>query len=336
MIGDGFKLDATYNELVKKCVKKVVAEELRKFQKKVLKNCVTRWNSILFMVRSINNISEVEYAKLVSLLNEKKYNRADFKLSKLERIYLAELQKILESFEFVTDEFQSDGVTSSKVFPLVTWLTKKLNENFEQSKHTQSFKRVLLDKIEERFGEYIKSDLFKLSAVLDPRFGISVFKLEDRVNVTERLKSNLSNLDKIVGDEINAEPKTTLISQNETKKFQKEALRDATYKSLKYLAKESTSSASVSLIDDMIQNYYSEILASTFECEDPLEFWKRNELKYPKLAALAKKFLGVPASSASAERMFSIAGHIFSVKRRRMGIKLFERLVFLKLNEEFM
>ena len=86
----------------------------------------------------------------------------------------------------------------------------------------------------------------------------------------------------------------------------------------------------------MIQSYFSEISSVNFKCEDTLEFWKVNQFKYPLLAALAKKFLGVPASSGSAERMFSIAGHIFSVKRRRMGIKLFERLVFLKLNEDFL
>jgi hypothetical protein len=49
---------------------------------------------------------------------------------------------------------------------------------------------------------------------------------------------------------------------------------------------------------------------------------------------LAKKYLGVPASSASAERMFSISGHIFSSKRRRMGAKIFSELVYLKLNDD--
>ena len=53
------------------------------------------------------------------------------------------------------------------------------------------------------------------------------------------------------------------------------------------------------------------------------------------LAELAKKYLSVPASSACVERMFSIAGHIFSLKRRRLGIQVFSDLVWLKLNEMF-
>ncbi len=69
--------------------------------------------------------------------------------------------------------------------------------------------------------------------------------------------------------------------------------------------------------------------------DNPLEFWKNNRLKFPLLANQAKKYLGIPATSAAVERMFSICGHIFSLKRRRMGVKIIRELVFLKLNEKF-
>ena len=89
---------------------------------------------------------------------------------------------------------------------------------------------------------------------------------------------------------------------------------------------------------DSIQNMLDDYIQSvnTNKLKDPLEFWKFNESKWPYLAKLAKKYLGVQASSAAVERMFSISGHIYSVKRRRMSIKLFEYLVFLKLNEDLM
>ena len=64
-------------------------------------------------------------------------------------------------------------------------------------------------------------------------------------------------------------------------------------------------------------------------------FRKAHESTLPLLAPLAKKFLGVPSSSPSVERMFNISGHIFSSKRRRTGFKLFENLTFSKLNEQF-
>ena len=45
---------------------------------------------------------------------------------------------------------------------------------------------------------------------------------------------------------------------------------------------------------------------------------------------------GVRIRWNAVERMFSISGHIFSLKRRRLGYVFFSDLVFLKLNEELL
>ena len=73
-----------------------------------------------------------------------------------------------------------------------------------------------------------------------------------------------------------------------------------------------------------------------WEDSDALNFWRTHEIIFPELALLAKKYLSVQASSAACERMFSIAGNIFSVKRRRLGIRFFTQLLLLKLNENLM
>lgn len=103
---------------------------------------------------------------------------------------------------------------------------------------------------------------------------------------------------------------------------------------------ESTDQPVVDSIDTMMEEF---IRACQLELENSklsktkvqtLAFWKINELRFPSLAKLAKKYLSVQASSAAVERMFSIAGHIFSLKRRRMSSSLFIKLVMLKLNEK--
>ena len=86
---------------------------------------------------------------------------------------------------------------------------------------------------------------------------------------------------------------------------------------------------------DMTNEYICQIDQLEYDgC--PLKFWKENEARFPVLAEIARKYLGVPASSAAVERMFSISGHILSNKRTKMSIQLFCYLVFLKLNENFL
>ena len=77
---------------------------------------------------------------------------------------------------------------------------------------------------------------------------------------------------------------------------------------------------------------YVKVIAD-HQSNDALDFWRTHEIGFPGLALLAKKYLSVQASSGAVERMFSIAGHIFSIKRRRLGIRFFTLLLILKLNE---
>ena len=84
-------------------------------------------------------------------------------------------------------------------------------------------------------------------------------------------------------------------------------------------------------VDLSIDSYINLISQNDFT--DALNFWKCYQNKFPELAQLAKKFLSVQASSVSVERMFNLAGHILSNKRRRSGIRLFQNLVFLKLTK---
>ena len=86
--------------------------------------------------------------------------------------------------------------------------------------------------------------------------------------------------------------------------------------------------------EDLIDDYLKLIYSTQYK--DALLFWKLHDQKFQILSTLAKKYLGVPASSASVERMFSISGHILSSKRASMSVRLFAVLVFLKLNENFL
>ena len=49
--------------------------------------------------------------------------------------------------------------------------------------------------------------------------------------------------------------------------------------------------------------------------ESALDWWMKNDKKYPKVARLARKFLCVPASSSPSERAFSESGQVADQRR---------------------
>ena len=65
---------------------------------------------------------------------------------------------------------------------------------------------------------------------------------------------------------------------------------------------------------------------------NPLLWWKANELKYPILSELAKRYLCVPATSVASERVFSSAGDLVSAQRSSLHSEHVDKLLFLEKN----
>ena len=65
----------------------------------------------------------------------------------------------------------------------------------------------------------------------------------------------------------------------------------------------------------------------------PLHYWKENQHRFPWFSKLAIDVLGVPASTGSVERAFSVATDILSAKRLKMKADLFEALMLIKCNK---
>ena len=139
VIKDGLNLSEDYNELIKHVSSDIVsksksssfiAAELRKFNKKLKKKNITRWNSILFMVRSVLKLSpeqmKVVRSQMPSRTIAEREVKNKFDLTSIEREKLEELKEVLEMFEFVTDEFQSNRINISRIYPAVMYLRESL------------------------------------------------------------------------------------------------------------------------------------------------------------------------------------------------------------------
>ena len=66
--------------------------------------------------------------------------------------------------------------------------------------------------------------------------------------------------------------------------------------------------------------------------QDPLPWWKKNERYYELIAKIAKNYLCIPGTSVPAERVFSKAGELVSIRRNRLKPKNVNMFLFLNKN----
>ena len=339
LIKDGFNLNENLKSLIDKISKNIVtkskcctaiAEELQAFNKKLCTRNITRWNSTLFMVRSVLKLTPSEMVVIRNKLPKKtakqKETRNNFFIDDTERKMLEELKQLLEMFEWVTDELQSIKVSISRVYSCINFLRKGLSSVCDYE-YTKQIRSDLLKSLNERFGDVNENEVYLYSTFLDPVLGIKAFDSQMKTIVRNKLKTLLQvESIKQKAREILKEKNNNSVEAN--KLVNKKASDNYIF------YEEPEGNYESDDINREIDEYCRTIRATSFKC--PLEFWKSNHLKFPLLANLAKKYLGIPASSASVERMFNICGHIFSLRRRKMGIKIFCELVFLKLNEKLL
>ena len=138
--------------------------------KKFHKKNVTRWNSILFMTRSVLKLTPAEYKAIRAVLPCKtiaqKQVKQNFDVSSEERDMLQEMVDILSAFEFVTDELQSNKVSISRVYPCIEFLLKKLNRDLDEAVYTKDLRKDLIESLTTRFGNLIKNEIFVVSTFL--------------------------------------------------------------------------------------------------------------------------------------------------------------------------
>ncbi|RXM37071.1 Zinc finger BED domain-containing protein 4 [Acipenser ruthenus] len=66
--------------------------------------------------------------------------------------------------------------------------------------------------------------------------------------------------------------------------------------------------------------------------DNPLPWWKKRKGRYPRLAALARKYLATPSTSTPRERIFSLAGNTVNRHRSSLHSDHVDVLVFLNVN----
>ncbi len=108
MLKDGIQLDDEYTKLIKKVSKDIVsktkisniiAEEIRNLEKISLTYVITRWNSILFMIRSVLRLTDEDFRSVRDKMPRKtKKQRKTRKNFELRKSYAGRVGKNTRTF----------------------------------------------------------------------------------------------------------------------------------------------------------------------------------------------------------------------------------------------
>jgi hypothetical protein len=318
VVKDGFKVAKQIDNIIKKCSKIVshirkstVATEALENEKALQLANATRWNSQLKMVRSILAIPPSKLDSVEAPL-----------LTPYERNIMQDLVEILAPFEEATDFVQVENFPSAGyVIPCIRGLKHQLSTMASRS-HT-SLINALTASLDSRMAVYEEKEEYLLAAVLDCRFKLRWCKDDSEIT---RLKTMLTEKISIII--ITEEPVANRSDITEVASIQEPPKKKRLFSFMKDdQGPESTQANPLCEIKRYLEEPCEE------EAVNPLTYWKEHQLTFPKLAEVSKSLLGIPASSAPVERLFSVAGKVFRPERCRLKDTTFQKLMFLKCNK---
>jgi len=276
---------------------------------RLIQDVSTRWNSVYYMMVRFIEQKKAIYA---ALIDQNKLNLLcglndeDFQM-------IVKLTNILKPFQEATTTISGDNYpTASTILPIIhqlkSILVKEISMVVEQE-HLNEIVSNLNIEVGDLLKKYESSfDMLAKCSFIDPRFKHLKF-------IHEFQKDRIKNLI--------------------TKEFKDiDILKEGC--DLDKFTNNNKSSLWENYEEDEIMNkdeiYRYTLSPNLRMCDDPLTFWKNNMKNFPVLSRLATKYLSVPGSSASSERVFSTSGYIVNDLRNRLTQKNAEMLVFLKCN----
>ncbi|XP_047103747.1 E3 SUMO-protein ligase ZBED1-like, partial [Schistocerca piceifrons] len=278
--------------------------------KKLIQDLPTRWNSTLFMLERIVELSEA--VKITVALCNRPTDLPS--LSNDEWEICSELCSILKPFEQVSRQLSAeDYPTGSLVIVLTRGLLAVCDEIAKMQLHEVSRKVVLVLKegLTNRFSNLEQSKSIALATLLDPRFKLLAFQNQAAADNTKKQLINIvaQKLEKC--RPVGIQPSQSVEPNNlATESFSVWGIFD---KLVKHAQPQGTVQ-SCAIVE--VQRYIDSSVIS--RNEDPLAWWRQNQYIYPTIAKVVKERFNVVATSVPCERVFSKTGHLINDRRTRL------------------
>ncbi|XP_075737457.1 zinc finger BED domain-containing protein 4-like [Rhipicephalus microplus] len=275
----------------------------------------TRWNSEHQMMTRLLKLRKPITVKLSECDAVDNFTAAEWKL-------MTAAVKVLDPLAQATTELCGYKYpTLSQVIPLLKCTGIVLARHTAQSDESSAIASSLACSIKARFPGVKTSENTALAMLLDPRFKDAFYtKRAEKKWACSVLTKAAEGTLQVLGCKASTESDTGLDSSQDA----------SVWGAFASIASDGSKITGPSIKDD-VQKYLRAPLLS--RCEDPLDWWKsKGSHLHPSLVRVARRYLSVPATQTTSERLFSTAGAIVTCRRKHLLPQHVEQLVFLHDN----
>lgn len=268
----------------------------------------SRWNATLFMLNSIKNAQES--SDLMDFLDAK--GESDL-LTDIDNDLLEELIDFLEPFYEATLQFEAK---TKPTIHYVALYRLKLQEHLAASRQDSfpiaEMKELGLAYMEEK---WVVDDIRKKAVFFHPKLK-SMNMFTDGKELIEQIRKEAAVFavaDDTDEEELPPPPKRRRVTGED-----------------RIIEEFANSNFADAPIDEVQQYLNSYVVVPESGKIDVCQYWFENRELFPALYKLSLKYLCVPASSATAESKFSLAGFLINEKRVLMRPTVVDNILVLK------
>ncbi|XP_012145951.2 E3 SUMO-protein ligase ZBED1-like isoform X1 [Megachile rotundata] len=285
-------------------------KQLNLSEQKLVQNCPTKWSSSYYMCEQLVSNRNAIVAVLTDRTITNLKTALKLELSDHHWSIMNDIITVLKPLQIASTTLCSENsVTISLVLPIVHGLINNhLKNNDSDITETKHFKNILKASLVNRFNLDSRFEtVHRIASFLDPRSKELSFESKEVRNV---IKISVHDM-----------MENILVSETTENTNPFPSALDFLYQAVNP-SNDGNSEFEMYLEETQINHNLC-----------PLMWWKIHEYKYPRLAKLAKMYLGIPAMSASSEYVLSTTGNI-SYKRNCLLPENVDLLVFLYKNKD--
>ncbi|KAE8738250.1 hypothetical protein FOCC_FOCC016277 [Frankliniella occidentalis] len=295
----------------------------------------TRWHTVLIMLESL----EQNKGPVNIVLSE--VGKEDLHFSNAQYSTMKSMIGFLSAFRRAVEILSAESCTLNLALLLRSELEDVLKEDEEDSLVVGDLKRRLRDRLDFRFPV---NDLLVTAALLDPRCANLVI-VNEYLRVLGESKAEFlarqvryNVLESHLPDEARRgreEPVEELQAQPGPSTSRNKRKSATTAEELMNLSRKHSKSQDgtrAEAVDKEVRLYLDSCNPDDVKDNDVLAFWRGRLKQYPWLSTAVRKFLCIPATSTTAERVFSIAGLTITAKRSRLNPDRVDIIIFIHEN----